>query len=250
MRKMRRNEFQARPTDFAGGVTMGVSQYPGFHTATGEETTYAYAQQKAVSGILAGALADLTAEDVPSVRLEDYPVVVALDMAGLSPRIDYDAVHFVQPQLWDLAENIIAEAAREDISPLTALDDYVEYGEQEPAPMPDDVTDHLYQFGAAVMSDPSGALRAFAEEQDDPNAFLIRLANRQLPDEALADITGQFRYTEDVSSERVVSVAYLRPWWPRMFDWERFEHDCRGPHRVPRHHLLERHLRRPVARAA
>ena len=45
---MRRNDFLARPEHFHGGVTGGVESHPGFHTADSVETTYAYAQQKAV----------------------------------------------------------------------------------------------------------------------------------------------------------------------------------------------------------
>lgn len=224
MRRLRRNEFLARPATFRGGMTMGVSEYPGFHTAGSEETTYAYAQQKAVPRAVADML--MPGQAPAEVRLDDYPVVVTLDMAGFKQHVDYDAVHFVQPRLWDLANEIIRQARADGTEPLATLAEYVEFGEESREWTPEDAVSYLYEYGSKVTEEPSSALLEFAEEQPYPNEFLRRLAARKLPDEALADITGQYRYLDDVPSERILSVGYLKPWWPDVLDWEIDEDDA------------------------
>ena len=114
-RRLRRNDFLARPESHAGERTMGVTSHPGFHTAERPETTWAYAQMKVVTSDLGDELSDVGPE---RVVLDDYPVVVALDMSGLKRHVDYDAVHFVRPKLQDIAENVVRQPSG---SPLDDL---------------------------------------------------------------------------------------------------------------------------------
>ena len=202
---------------------MGVSTHPGFHTAVNEETTYAYAQQKVVPAEARDLFS--LGEDPAEALLDDYPVVVTLDMSGLQQHVDYDAVHFVQPRLWDLAKIIVAQAAIDGAEILDTLDEYVEYGE-ETKDVSDDVVHYLYEYGSSVVENPAGSLLEFAMEQTDPNEFLTRLAERKLSDEALADITGQYRYLDDVPTSRILAVHYLKPWWPAILDCELEESDA------------------------
>jgi hypothetical protein len=267
MRRFTRNDFLAVPPEFHGPGTHGVQSHPGFHTAEQPETTYAYAQVKVVPDDLDEELAEL---GPAGVRLDDYPVVVTLDMQGLESHVDYDAVKTVKPQIVDLARELV-RAAPEDM--LDELQGYAEYGTIE-SDTPDSVVGWLFAVGSPVMQDPSGALLGVAEEQANPERFIRDLAAEKVSDEALAEITGQYRYVDDVSASRILTIDYLAPWFPRIFDWEMedsdgelaeqlekagwavvgvsdiydFDVSPRGllpqafkerPHRVPRHQLPE-----------
>ena len=216
MRKMRPNEFLARPRDFRGGVTMGVQQFPGFHTAENEETTYAYAQQK-VAPETVGRVAP---EDVADYLIDDYPVVIELDMSGLPRLTDYDAEHFVRPKLLQLGQHIASEAARSDQSLAEILEEHVEFGEDQRDWMPSTAVEYLYHYGASVTEEPSAALLKVADDSGQPEEFLRRLADGQLSKNDLASITGQYRYLVDVPTGRISAVYYLKPWWPDVLDIE------------------------------
>ena len=207
------NDFQAEPRSFAGPVTTGVAEYPGFHTAELPEITYAYAQLKAV-GYREGYPDELEELDLP---LDDYPVVVALDMSGMKALTDYDAVKMVRPAVESVAKEAVSW--RED-DPIEELREYVEQGDYGSRGMPATSMEWLFEAGAPVMLDPAASLLDFAEAQDDPNGFLRSVAEGSISDEALAAITGQFRYLEDVPLSRVVEVTYVKPWWPRILSDE------------------------------
>ena len=203
---------------------MGVGSHPGFHTASAEETTWAYAQLKAVAEDI-----EATAEDVCEVRIDDYPVVVALDMAGLTPLTDYDAVHFVRPRLVDEAREIMRAAESEGMSAREAAD--LSWQMQESDEFyggAHSVQDWLYYTGSPASHSPLGSLSSYLDglDDDEGNAFIAALARNVIADEALAEITGQFRYDEDVSSVRIVAVTYMAPFYPRVFDYETYGDDA------------------------
>ena len=217
LKRYERNAFQARPAEFAGPVTRGVAEYPGFHTASDKDTTYAYAQVKAVPESWDYDPGD----DLRDFTLNDYLVVVSLDMSGLRAEVDYDAVTTVRPILCDIARQLVGEHEE----PIDVLMSYVEEGQDWGREIPKQAIEWLFEYGSSVTLDPGPSLFAYAEEQSDPNAFLEALASGTLPDEALAEITGQFRYTDNVSSDRIVEVWYVQPWWPNILDFERNESD-------------------------
>ncbi len=204
------NVFRARPEEFAGRVTHGVVRYPGFHTASDPETTFPYAQYKAVPDDLDEEM-DVLAPD--EVTIGDYPVVIALDMRGMKRLVDYDAVEYVKPVLTDIAKQIVREGG----DPMDELVSYVESGDYGERGVPDNVMQWLFEHGTQAQIDPSGALLSCAEEQRDPSAFIRAVADGSITDEKLAIITGQFRYDQDVPSSRITKVSYLKPWFPRVF---------------------------------
>lgn len=215
---MRRNPFFARPQEFHGAATRGVATHPGFHTADQVETTYAYAQMKAVP--------EHVSEEVPAeVVLIDYPVVVALNMKGLDALTDYDAIETVKPILVEVAKEVVSQPGED---PIDALQDYVEYGERQHE-MLTRAYQWLFEMGAPAVMEPAPSLLSYAEAQDDPNELICALADGTLPNEALAEITGQHRYLEDVSTERIVSVIYLRPWWPEILELWPYGSDDTNP---------------------
>lgn len=215
MPRARRNDFYAKPPKFSGAVARGVEKFPGFHTATDKDTTYAYAQMKVVPEYI-----EYEPDEMPlaDIVVPDYPVVVSFDMKGMKSKTDFDAIETVRPVLVDVAKQVVDE----DEEPIDALQDYVEFGEQQRDGMPTEALEWLFEYGSPVMLDSGPSLLAFAEEQDDPNAFLVALADGSLPDDALAEITGQFRYTDNVSSDRVVEIWYeiwyVQPWWPKILN--------------------------------
>jgi len=122
--------------------------------------------------------------------------------------------------LWDIALELVREAERDGLSLMEVLEQFVEMGAEPKEAAAPDVGSYLYEYGSSVTDDPSGALLVFAEDELHPDEFLRRLAARELPDADLADITGQYRYIDDVPTTRIVAVAYLKPWWPRILDWD------------------------------
>lgn len=216
--RYRRNEFLASPREFHGGATMGVRTHPGFHTAAVPETTYAYAQQKVVPvGIPPGWLDPQDVADVAGITLSDYPVVVALDMQGMKRHVDYDAVHFVRPVIRDVAKSVVESSPEDPIGDLElSCWEGTEYWDSREL----EVLGWLYRIGSSVVENPSCSLLSYVEEQSDPGQFMRDLADGTLPDEALAEITGQFRYTDDVPTSRVVVVEYMAPYFPLVFDYE------------------------------
>lgn len=195
---MRRNDFMARPTSFSGGATLGTRTHPGFHTATEMRTTYAYANQKAT---------DLVRGDR---TIGDYPVVVALDMQAHRPLPDYDAINFVARTLVDAAREAISIDGSD---PLRGLDQYVELYAYEPQEAAKTATQLLVEHGAYVTINPASSLLVVAENKTDPAAFIRQVAEGNVSDEDLMQITGQFRYDEDVPSSNITAVYYLKPWW-------------------------------------
>ena len=211
MTRYRRNVFLARPTEVAGPITHGVVKFPGFHTASEKDTTYAYAQIKVVHQ-------DIDHEPGESLRdivLEDYPIVIALDMSGMKAKTDYDAVETVRPMLVDVAKQVVAEGD----TPIDELADYVEvggyHGDRE---SPREAYQWLFEYGSSVVLEPASSLLSFVEDHAHPNAFIRALADGSLPDESLAEIAGQFRYTDNVPTSRVVEAWYVQPWWPKVLE--------------------------------
>lgn len=210
MKRYRRNVFLARPTKSVGPITHGVAKFPGFHTASDKDTTYAYAQIKAVPEHI-----DHEPDDsLRDITLDDYPVVIAFDMSGMNAKTDYDAVETVRPLLVDVATQVVGGSE----PPIDQLLEYVESGDNGDRDTPTDAYQWLFEYGSPVVLEPSSALLLCAESHDHPNDFIYALADGSLPDDALAEITGQFRYTEDVPAKRVVEAWYVQPWWPKILE--------------------------------
>jgi hypothetical protein len=211
---------------------MGVHSHPGFHTAAEPETTYAYAQQKAVPEDLDEELDEWG----PSgIQLNDYPLVVTLDMKGLQRLSDFDAHAFIKERMVDEAKWIVEEleyGKEEDQGDVRLIargfcesQDYT----NDDAPVHSyNVIRWLYRLGAPALHDPVCALADYLETIKSKKAamrFCAELADGRVADNALAAIAGQFRYLEDVPTSRIVAVEYLRPIFPRMFDYEAPDHD-------------------------
>ena len=204
---MRRNKFLAKPEGYSGPTMGGVHEYPGFHTASNEETTYSYAHAKARPSY----------EDADTVH--DIPVVIELDMRGLNRLPDFDAMKSVKPRLKDLLSEIYTDLkcshkASKKEGPLDILHGMVDFGQEQE--MPDEVDEFLFQVGAHVIEDPSASLLSVAEDKDDPDGFLYDLIVKGIDEETLIEVTGQFRYEEDVDSSRIVEINYMSPWWPKI----------------------------------
>jgi hypothetical protein len=209
--RYRRNVFLARPTEAVGPATHGVVKFPGFHTASDKDTTYAYAQIKVVHQHI-----DYDPdESLRDITLDDYPVVIALDMSGMKAKTDFDAVETVRPALVDVAKQVVGG---DEMLPLDQLTDYVEGGDYGERQMPNEAYQWLFEYGSSVVLEPASALLMCAEAHDNPNDFIRALADGSLPDDSLAEITGQFRYTSDVPADRVVEAWYVQPWWPNILE--------------------------------
>lgn len=209
----RRNDFQSKPKQFRGSPTMGVYRYPGFHTAASMVTTFAYAQIKAIGH----------EADVSDPFVDDYPVIVELDMNGLAQLPDYDAIDLAYPVIVFLAKQVIRESEESGKSAIDILYEYAEFGEQQELPPIEETIQLLFTVGASAVNDPIHALLNVAREKPNPDDFILRASKKKMTDAELMEVVGQYRYDQDVSSERIIKVYYLKPWWPEFIDWEEDE---------------------------
>lgn len=211
----RRNALMAFPEGrHHGPVAGGVRPYPGFHTSWDRDVAAPYAQMKAVDEVEREECGECDDPPCPTCVSEwsipDYPVVIGVDMQGLEPLPDYDAIHLSMDAL-----RIAAQEALHVGAPIHWLQNLEPL---QPDELPDSTMGLLFARFASSVTDPGQSLAGVLEDLPDDEALrqLRAVAEGQTPEaERIAmRVVGQFRYTQDVPDGRVVSVAFMRPFWP------------------------------------
>lgn len=210
-------DFKAFPKRFSGKAAGGTVEAPGFHTAIEPGITYPYAYMK-VMDILPDTW---DAEDRVNIRrhgLHDAPVVVSLDMAGLVPHPDIDA-KFALENFEFVFDEFKKEADRNgDLLEqfLDFVDSWDTYPENEE---PGGVDELLFEVSGVGTEAVLYSVKNYLEGLNPILAQrILDLALRNRPDEyLLMNGIGQFRYLEDVPSERIMGVKVLAPWFNRIF---------------------------------
>ena len=201
-REPARNPFLARPTKHYGSGTVGVATHPGFHTGSSMGVCQPYAQAKVEEFV-----PDSWGKELQTHTMRDYPVIIELDMQGLPFTIDYDAANW----FGDAVKRAIEES--EDFD---ALDSHFDFGDSEEE-MPSSMIEALFYLSGAQPHRAVYNLRDWLLQQQDPYESFAKIKKEGLPDELLAHVSGQFRYTQDVPSGRVVTVHYIRPVFNYLF---------------------------------
>jgi len=207
-----KNKFKAKGRVLHARRMLGVESHPGFHTTRDFNVACLYALARAN---------DFEHEGSYGVHfVQEYPVVAVMDMRGLKKHIDYDAdvssrevleiqlkeILKYHPDIQDLDDqeilDILYKESEEPYGDTTGLVD-------------DSPLDHYSEHVYGYMQNP---LRVVAEEQWMAGVIRQFSETKRIPEWLLMHITGQYRYLEDVSEERVVGVYYLRPLSSFLFD--------------------------------
>lgn len=212
-----KNPFLRKPEGkHHGPVAGGVHPYPGFHTASDMDVTAPYAQMKGVDEVDAPddeceeCEGDGCPECVSLYSTPDYPVVIGVDMQGLKPEPDYDAIHLSL----DALRVVAGEALGSGEDPLQWLDSIEGLDPDEP---PDSVEGMLFHRFTTCVMDPGRCLLSVLEDlpPEEVEQSLKEIVKGGKKAKRLAmKVVGQFRYTQDVPDDRLVSVAYMKPFWP------------------------------------
>lgn len=213
-----RNAFLAKPEGkHHGPVAGGVHPYPGFHTSRDEEVAVPYAQMKVEDDVDApdDECEECEGSGCPecasAYSLPDYPVVIAVDMQGLTPEPDYDAIHLSMDVLRQTAAEALEHGGDDPVRWLDSLEAL------DPGEAPDSTMGALFYRFASTVQDPSrGLLNVLEDVSPDEAARRLQVIVEGGDEaEVLAmQVIGQFRYTQDVSDDRLVSVDYMKPFWP------------------------------------
>ncbi len=217
MRRRSRNAFQAKPKSFHGQATRGVQSHPGFHTACEMKIAQPYAMMKVESEIAT----DWTEPEIYK-ELNDYPVIIELDMQGLSFEPDFDALTWFK------------EAIEFFVQSSKDFDEFSESLEfmEEDVDIPETMVESLFYLSGQSQTTAIVRFNSWLERQPDPEAAFIKVKREGCPDELLAEVSCQFRYTEDVPSDRILAVHYVQPVFNHVFphyddpEWEEggYEH--------------------------
>jgi len=167
------------------------ADYDGVHTASEKIIAEAYAM---------GSWSQLQ---------ESYPVVVTLDVSGLTPVPDVDAML----RGAEAADELIREYRKriesgETFDDLIEDDDYREaeasVGDVPAAFIFEDVGRHVVQ-----------SIRDYAEAEgeDEEEVFATFLRGGELPPGVLTRLVGQQRYMTDFDLDRIVRIEAIKPWW-------------------------------------
>jgi len=172
-----------------------------------------------------------------------YPVVITLDVTGLTPLPDVDACLQAQETLyepwyrkevkdrleegWDVYEFIEYFSERE-YSGRSQTPEQIVFEEYQGAPQPFSVIEGLY--------DP-----------DKAQEVIERYANgAPLPGEVLMEMVDQRRFLTDFHEDRVYKIEAFRPWHERIVDaywgeppWEQTNAEENGYHVVILEEILE-----------
>lgn len=196
------NPFLAQPTAHRGLVMAGVLTHPGFHTGSSLSICQPYAQAKVLD-----YLPDTWGKELQRHVMRDYPVIVELDMHGLPFEIDYDAANWFN----DAVQAAISES--EDYDDLYSYLDFAATEEE----MPETMIEALFYLSGAKPDRAVYNLRDWLQNQKDPYEAFARVKKDGIPDDLLAQVSGQFRYTQDVPTGRIVAVNYIRPVFDYLF---------------------------------
>lgn len=154
-----------------------------------------------------------------------YPVVLALDVAGLKPEVDVDAMMNGRMAL-DGVRAEVADALARGAS-LADIYNYAQDSEQEweagrgdhPANF---IFDRIPREPITALLD---ALERHGSDEDEIAALLRRFADEgadAVPGIVLSEIVEQQRYLNDFELDRVLQVIAFRPWWEEVLEpwWE------------------------------
>jgi hypothetical protein len=208
-----RNPFLAQPTKHCGPAMSGVVTHPGFHTGASMSICQPYAQVKVDEFV-----PDSWGKELKTHVMRDYPVIVELNMQGLPFTIDYDAARWF---------NGAVQAAIEESEDFDALENYLDYAETEEE-TPSSMIEALFYLSGAKPDRAVYNLRDWLRERADPMEAFVKIKKDGIPDELLAQVSGQFRYTQDVPTGRIVAVHYIRPVFNYLFphyDDQDYHHD-------------------------
>jgi hypothetical protein len=148
---------------------------------------------------------------------QGYPVIITLDVSGLEPLPDVDAML----QGAESVDALLATYRREaengaDFYSLLNDDDYSEpdarAGDAPAAFIFEDTGAH-----------PLSSIENYAQANDlDPEeVFAQFLKSGELPPEVLSDMVQQQRYLNDFDIDRIVRIEAIKPWWDSvMVSWE------------------------------
>jgi len=204
----------------------GIMEYPGFHTTKDFEIAAQYALGK--------INAQEIDEDANGVHYTtDYPVVVALNMENYTKELDYDAAKIVKDtiEVWldSLIEELEENSTDEDI--YEATQNAVEFADSQSDELHSDPLDFLSENTFQHFESPLGGI------MDEPYYIdMVReyMRTKIIPDQALMDAVDQYRYTEDVDSDRALAVWYVAPVSNEMAeyhqdDWDEEDFERRWP---------------------
>ncbi len=194
--------FEAEPA-VHGDQYAGIEEYPGFHT-TGDFTI-------AATYAIGRVSQSYTEENEDGAHhVTDYPVVVSVDMSGLQPVVDYDAVEISWPILVDQisALSISPEMTDEEIEDEVV--EYVEMGDfsSGESSMHDDAIHQLSDIAFHSMQNPLGGIMHEPGLGGYIRQFLL---DGSFPDDLKMKAADQYRYVSDTSSERILKVWFVKP---------------------------------------
>lgn len=195
--------YLTRATTY-GGRRITAADYEGVHTTTKFDQAASYA-----------------ASAVEKCRC-GYPVVLELDVSGLSAMPDIDAVLTAESGMLDndsrrFIKDIVDE--ENDIeSAIQAVSDRMEYRDNEDQA---NVGEHwsTYAFEDFNLGNvPQAFLDAYGDE-DKAWTALVEYANGGAPaPEVLANLTSQRRWITDFDEARVLRVIAFKPIWDKILD--------------------------------
>jgi hypothetical protein len=186
---------------------IGTSKYPGFHTTSSYENASFYALNRVVESF--------TEEENGVHYTTDYPVIVALDMSGLEKKVDYDAVQYtletLKVHLNELKKELNENSTDEEInSAIQAFLDGIDF--QEGSASYFSGVGHPFAYiteEAWTFRDP---LSNVVDNPALPEAIRQYLITGKWDnDSLLMEMAQQYRYTEEVTEDRIRAVYYLMP---------------------------------------
>lgn len=214
-----RNSFLARPAS-ESRPHFGVHSYPGFHSAADMDVAAWYAHSKI------STYGNIVEND--EIYMTDYPVVVGLcGMSRFKKLADYDAMNFVadalDPYFYVMHKEIGENASDEEIEDKAR--ELCDGMDQEYCKIPDDP---LVAFGEICGINFQNVFHRAVDHPEFIQAFResskikyqkFRKKNF-LYEKFLMEITGQFRYDEDIPSSCICKVYYIFPLAPEISDYQ------------------------------
>lgn len=170
---------------------------------------------------LAAAYAMGTWDQVGGADGDAYPVIIAMDVTGLHPEPDVDAMMSGQQALKDIrgevADILAGGGTVDDVR--WAGEHYEVTRENGPG---DDPAAFVFE---QIPRDPFRSLTEALERQgmDDERMHLaleqfVKEGPKALPGVVISKIVDQQRYLNDFELDRVVQVIAFRPWWHEVMD--------------------------------
>jgi len=207
-----RNKLLARPP-MEYRKTIGTQgEFAGFHTTDEYVIAVAYAVLRVI-----GHHTHETA-DGDKYYVDDYPVVVTLDMSGYKRLVDCDAHNFVLDNLETQLDQIVEEIEDPDdddeiYDKIERFGDFIE-SELIDENSPENLISHeVFQH----MNFPLTSLPT----EDAIELVKHYIKTGEIDERSLIEATRQFRYDKDVDSSRIIEVDYIKPFALETYKWER-----------------------------